>query len=135
MVLEDRVTVTVHSETSGRFSLLCTLRYSPADPYAVQLLFPRLVAHTKPNAWSFSRELLTAGLEGPAGLGDVRVRPAADDQVAMTLYGKNGTATLTVNADRLRSFLLLTQGAVPPGTESRLIDWDLLSEQLSSHTS
>jgi hypothetical protein len=132
--LEASVAVTLRNETSGSFALCCTLRYTTAEPYAVHLVFPTLDPDTQPIVWSLSRELLTAGLHRPAGLGDVHLRPSGTDNTALTLRGKNGTATLSLRSSQLLAFLERTEQRTPSGTEARFIDWDKLSEQLSSRT-
>src|ERR1051326_8519972 len=51
--------------------------YSADDPFAVTL-----VIQTRGDQcvdWVLARDLLVAGLTGPAGIGDVRVRPARMD--------------------------------------------------------
>src|SRR4026208_2272773 len=49
------------------------LRYDPAGPYAVHVLFHAETASGETVSWSFARELLVTGLDEPAGIGDVRV--------------------------------------------------------------
>lgn len=56
----------------GRLAVM--LSWSVGDPFAVVLVFPRVGGCLGPR-WVVSRELLAAGLEGPAGLGDVQVFP------------------------------------------------------------
>ncbi|MFD8554785.1 SsgA family sporulation/cell division regulator [Streptomyces fradiae] len=52
------------------------LRYDPADPFAVRMAFPAPATLEGVEAeWAFSRDLLAAGADAPAGVGDVRIRP------------------------------------------------------------
>ncbi|MFE7961234.1 SsgA family sporulation/cell division regulator [Streptomyces sp. NPDC057413] len=94
-----------------------SLRYDTADPYAVHAAF-----HTGAEEaveWVFARELLTAGLHRPAGIGDIRVWPCRSrglDVVCIALTSQEGEALL--HAPRvLEGFLERTAAAVPPGAE------------------
>src|SRR5260370_17636059 len=58
----------------GAVPLIASLYYSVGDPYAILMAFH--VGTDDPVEWIFSRDLLTAGLHGPAGAGDVQVWPA-----------------------------------------------------------
>src|SRR6201999_4048026 len=51
-----------------------SLSYSSEDPYAIRVAFH--VGLDEPVEWIFARELLSNGLKGRDGLGDVRVWPA-----------------------------------------------------------
>ena len=74
---------TVEVETSLRLvapdatalPVRASLRYDPADPYAVHVLFHAESAGGEAVSWSFARELLVTGLDEPAGIGDVRAWP------------------------------------------------------------
>ena len=76
---------TVEVETSLRLvapdatalPVRASLRYDPADPYAVHVLFHAESPAGEAVSWSFARELLVTGLDEPAGIGDVRVWPWA----------------------------------------------------------
>ena len=58
----------------GAVPLVASLCYGAADPYAIRMAFH--VGTEDPVEWIFSRDLLSAGLAGPAGEGDVQVWPA-----------------------------------------------------------
>ena len=66
---------TVEVETSLRLvapdatalPVRASLRYDPADPYAVHVLFHAETASGETVSWSFARELLVTGLDEPAG--------------------------------------------------------------------
>ncbi|MFC9165588.1 SsgA family sporulation/cell division regulator [Streptomyces fungicidicus] len=95
-----------------------SLRYDTADPYAVHAAF-----HTGTEEaveWVFARELLTAGLHRPAGIGDVQLWPCRShglDVVCIALNSEEGKALLHAPARVLESFLERSAAAVPPGTE------------------
>src|SRR5260370_30663787 len=60
----------------GAVPLIASLYYSAGDPYAILMAFH--VGTDDPVEWIFSRDLLSAGLHGPAGEGDVQVWPGDD---------------------------------------------------------
>ena len=60
----------------GAVPLVASLRYSAGDPYAITMAFH--VGTEDPVEWIFSRDLLSSGLHGPAGEGDVQVWPGDD---------------------------------------------------------
>jgi hypothetical protein len=108
------------------------LSYDPADPFAVHAAF-----HTgadEPVRWVFAREVLAAGFTGPAGSGDVQVRPLTGDpalpgarvrHIALELSSPTGRARFLVDAAELGEFLLATYAAVPQGREADLLDLDV----------
>jgi len=105
----------------------CRLRYDAADPYAVQVCFHLEARAVEPVSWSFARDLLAAGLDGPSGLGDVRVWPwrtTHGESVAMALTSPDGQALLEAPRATLVAFLADTYALVPPGGESERLDID-----------
>src|ERR1700760_4571413 len=58
----------------GIVPLVASLYYGIDDPYAIRMAFH--VGTAEPVEWIFARDLLAAGLDGPAGDGDVRVWPS-----------------------------------------------------------
>src|SRR5215469_14895265 len=60
----------------GIVPLIGSLYYSQDDPYAVRIAFH--AGLDEPVEWTFGRELLTLGVEGVAGLGDVKVWQSAE---------------------------------------------------------
>ncbi|GAA3378336.1 SsgA family sporulation/cell division regulator [Streptomyces sannanensis] len=101
------------------------LRYDAADPFAVYMAFP---AHATLEgtdvSWVFARELLEAGLEAPAGLGDVRVRPYGYDRTVLEFHASEGIAVVHVRTSELRRFLRRTWLLVPAGHEHHFLDVD-----------
>lgn len=78
------------------------LGWNPADPYAIRLGF------TGGREWLMDRELLAAGLRGPAGYGDLRLSPLGETRVDITLishWSDQPTVTLRVSRQALQSFL------------------------------
>ncbi|MER5795206.1 SsgA family sporulation/cell division regulator [Streptomyces sp. NPDC001980] len=119
--------VTAQLVVSRCYSLPMCMRlcYEPTDPYAVRAVF--FVHGDEPVEWVLGRDLLSDGLTGPAGDGDVRVWPAVgpgDVAMYITLGSSAGTALLEVPVQDIKSFLENTEALVPRGTESGRIDWD-----------
>lgn len=106
--------------------------YSADDPFAVTLAI-----QTRGDQcvdWVLARDLLVAGLTGPAGIGDVRVRPARMDEWDVALVeirSPDGRALLEVDRDLLQQFVDATVEAVPLGGESTLIDMDAEIEKIT----
>ncbi|MFI9614986.1 SsgA family sporulation/cell division regulator [Streptomyces sp. NPDC052023] len=110
------------------FSVSMSLRYEPGDPYAVRAAFT-VVGSDETVEWIIGRDLLTDGLEGPAGEGDVRVWPAGEHdrrEVCILFSPPSGTALLKAPAREIRMFLRETESVVPRGGESRYVDWHAL---------
>ena len=107
--------------------------YSADDPFAVTL-----VIQTRGDQcvdWVLARDLLVAGLTGPAGIGDVRVRPARMDEWDVALVeirSPDGRALLEVDRDLLQQFVDATIEAIPLGSESTVIDMDAEIEKITS---
>ena len=131
------VVVAVEMETSLRLiapdatalPVRASLRYDPADPYAVHVLFHAETATGETVSWFFARELLTIGLDEPAGFGDVRVWPWATshgDFVALVLSSPDGNALFEVPRSVLVHFLRCTYAVVGRGHETRYVDIDAI---------
>ncbi|RBY85647.1 SsgA family sporulation/cell division regulator [Blastococcus sp. TF02A-30] len=108
-------------------ALLC---YEISDPYAVRIAFGDLgeddAAADDGIAWLVSRELLRAGLDAPAGEGDVRIWPAhaAADVLFLHLRAPSGEALFELSRATVAGFLRQTEAMVPSGTESDLLALD-----------
>ena len=110
-------------------ALLC---YDAADPYAVRIVFGHTaeddVAADSEGAitWLLSRELLRAGLDRPAGEGDVRLWPAraSADVLYLHLRAPSGEALFELSRATVTAFLRQTEVLVPSGSESALLDID-----------
>ncbi|MFF2042184.1 SsgA family sporulation/cell division regulator [Kitasatospora sp. NPDC058170] len=137
---------TVHASliitTHRSIRLRVTLRYRPEDPLAVRMAFPAEFSLDEPAAgpapacggdgegggqdieWVFARQLLTAGLELPAGVGDVHIRPALGRRTMVELRAPEGTALLQFDTTDLRRFLWRSRLLVPEGEEHLHLDAD-----------
>jgi hypothetical protein len=111
------------------------LRYSGRDPYAVRVSFGAGLGG--PVEWVFGRDLLAAGLEGPAGIGDVRAWPSegpggGEKVLVIVLAPPEGSARFEAGAAGIGAFLARTFELVPAGQESGCLDLDAeLAELLS----
>ena len=113
------------------------LRYAACDPYAVRMV---LLLDSCPDScpgsdgtggggrgadsdapesveWLFARALLTAGLTGPSGEGDVRVR-VVEREVHVELAG---AASVLLPLDGLVEFLADAYTVVPTGSEEQAV--------------
>ncbi|MCG6495279.1 SsgA family sporulation/cell division regulator [Kitasatospora sp. A2-31] len=107
------------------------LRYHRAEPYAVYL--DSHVDRDEPITWMFARELLAAGLEGWAGVGDVSVHPGVGGEagtVFIALGGDESSVVLRARAAEVRTFLGRTECVVPYGREREFVDLDVLLRRL-----
>jgi hypothetical protein len=110
------------------------LGYDPTDPYAVQISFGEVGtssdgARVPPEGgitWLLARDLLRAGLDRPAGDGDVRMWPAhsAPDVLFLHLRAPSGEALFELSRGAVAAFLRHTDAMVPPGSESALLGLD-----------
>ena len=114
------------------------LVYDSTDPFAVRVRFgdgaPEDADTSGYDAtddeggveWLLSRDLLRAGLTGPAGEGDVRLWPARGglDVLFLQLRAPSGEALFEVSGAVVGDFLRETELLVPAGTESDLLRVD-----------
>ncbi|MFJ9732274.1 SsgA family sporulation/cell division regulator [Streptomyces sp. NPDC101171] len=106
-------------------SIPATLRYDRRDPFAVRMTFPAPATLEGVDVcWTFSRELLAAGLEGAEGHGDVCVRPYGYDRTVLEFHAPEGTAVVHVRSGEIRRFLEATAVLVPVGLEHLQLDLD-----------
>jgi len=114
-----------------------SIRYDAADPYAVSVTF--YTGASEPVRWTFARQLLTDGVEGPVGDGDVRVWPSRTDglpMVCIALSSPSGRALFEASLGDVVEFLSRSYVAVPTGAESDFVDVDAeLGALLSDDTS
>lgn len=104
-----------------------SFRYDPADPYAVHVLFHAESAGGEAVSWSFARELVVAGLDEPADIGDVRVWPwttPRGDFLALAISSPDGNALFEIPRSALVRFLRRTYAVVPRGREPEYLDVD-----------
>lgn len=98
------------------------MRYDTRDPYAVQAAFR--TGRSGWVEWVFSRDLLTEGLITAAGDGDVRIRPADTEGVAVEieLNSPSGHATFRAGVREISDFLTRTHEVIAPGSEDDWLD-------------
>ncbi|MFD9035538.1 SsgA family sporulation/cell division regulator [Streptomyces sp. NPDC059567] len=124
-VIEQAVQARLVASAPRMETVPATLRYDREDPYAVSMAFPPpATLEGVEVSWAFSRELLTEGVDGPAGLGDVRVRPYGYDRTVVEFHAPEGVAVVHVRTAELRQFLKRSQHLVPVGREHQYLDWD-----------
>ena len=107
--------------------VIASLRYETADPWAVRVAF-----HTGGEGdgiveWMFARQLLTDGVAGTVGEGDIRVWPAmsgGERVINLAMASPSGSALFEIDRDELVEFLQQTYVAVPTGTEEEVVDLD-----------
>ena len=124
--------------------LMASLSYSCQDPYAVKIAFH--VGADETVEWTLSRDLLSAALHAPEGIGDVQAWPsAASAGPAAQVGAAAGPAILNISmtspfghaqfeacATAIEAFLAQTYRVVPAGLESGYMDFDAeLTELLS----
>jgi len=124
-VIEQPVEARLVAAAPRMSSIPAVLHYDRADPFAVRMTFPAPATLEGVDvSWTFARELLAAGLEGPEGDGDVRVRPYGYDRTVLEFHAPEGTAVIHVHSRDVRSFLRRAAELVPVGLEHLQVDLD-----------
>lgn len=107
--------------------LVASLFYSTADPYAIRIAFH--VGLDEPVEWIFARDLLSKGVSGREGLGDVVVWPSAGseggvpgDVLNIELSSPFGQAHFEAPVREVSDFLRRTFAMVPAGDEADFVD-------------
>lgn len=107
--------------------------YQVNEPYTVSVAF-----QTEPGAWVewvFARELLVDGLAGPAGIGDVRLRPRRTPgrtALVLEIESPEGHAVLELDREAASRFLNATTRMVPLGAEPDYFDVDALIDEITN---
>ncbi|MFD0066940.1 SsgA family sporulation/cell division regulator [Streptomyces sp. NPDC056690] len=108
------------------------LRYSREDPLVVGLIVSR-PGHGR-ACWVISRDLLSAGLTGTAGIGDVTVEPVAEHSkpLAVLLRVRNewGEARIHIDHQALLLYLEYSHAMMPFGSEAQSRQADAELDQL-----
>ncbi|MFJ8311349.1 MULTISPECIES: SsgA family sporulation/cell division regulator [unclassified Streptomyces] len=124
-VIEQPVQVRLIASAPRMETVPATLRYDRDDPFAVRMAFPApATLEGAEVAWEFARELLEVGIEAPAGVGDVRVRPYGYDRTVLEFHAREGVAMVHIRTSEVRRFLKNTQLMVPAGHEHQYLDMD-----------
>jgi hypothetical protein len=125
-VLRQPVRARLITPDHAELPLRPTLRYTATEPFAVHIGFPADVsADGQIVTWTFARALLEEGLETPAGIGDVRIRPHGRSRTAVEFHTSQGTAVIRFPTAALRRFLHRSYAVVEPGREDLGPDLDL----------
>lgn len=123
--IDQAVQVRLIATAPGPHAVPAALRYEPSDPLAVRMSFPPEISLDGAAVnWAFARELLAEGLRGPAGRGDVRVRPAGHERTVMEFHAEEGVAMVQMRTADVRRFLARSYEAVPEGSEQMQLDVD-----------
>ncbi|MEC4017505.1 SsgA family sporulation/cell division regulator [Streptomyces sp. H27-D2] len=121
-VIDQAVQTRLIASVPSAMSVSATLHYHRKDPLAVRISFPAEVSLDGSEVeWTFARELLAAGLHGPAGDGDVQVWPCGLDSTVLEFHTDEGLAMVQVGTEDLRRFLRKAYAAVPADSERRVI--------------
>lgn len=106
--------------------------YCTDDPFAVTLEIQ--TRGDRYVDWVLARDLLVAGFSTPAGIGDVRVRPAQFGEwevMLVEIRSLDGHAVLELDRDLLQQFVEATFEIVPLGDESTAVDMDAEIEKIT----
>ncbi|MFJ4897551.1 MULTISPECIES: SsgA family sporulation/cell division regulator [unclassified Streptomyces] len=125
IVIEQSVQARMVASAPQMETLPAVLSYDRTDPFAIRMAFPApATLEGTEVSWEFSRELLAEGMDVPAGVGDVRIRPFGYDRTVLEFHAPEGIAMVHVRTADLRRFLRRTQQLVPVGGEHRFLDLD-----------
>ncbi|WP_228989301.1 SsgA family sporulation/cell division regulator [Streptomyces sp. DH8] len=124
-VIEQSVQARMVASAPRMETLPAMLSYDREYPFAVRMAFPApATLEGTEVSWEFSRELLAAGVDDPAGEGDVRVRPFGYDRTVLEFHAPEGIAMVHVRTEELRRFLQRARELVPEGEEHLYLDVD-----------
>ncbi|HJX44751.1 MAG TPA: SsgA family sporulation/cell division regulator [Geodermatophilus sp.] len=122
------VPTTLHLVGPGSWTEVpAVLSYEASDPFAVRIGFGEPGEPADDGiTWLLARDLLTAGLERPAGEGDVRLWPArtSGDVLYLHLRAPSGEALFELSRAMVAAFLQQTEALVPPGQETAALHVD-----------
>jgi hypothetical protein len=118
IVLEQPSRARLITSADEDLPVSATLRYSAADPLAIEIVFPPEASLDRTTAsWTFARELLESGLSAPAGSGDVHIWPCGPDHTVLEFHSAQGMALVQFGTAVLRRFLLRSYAVVAAGRE------------------
>ncbi|WP_165914579.1 SsgA family sporulation/cell division regulator [Streptomyces sp. AcE210] len=108
------------------------LRYSIDDPLVVGLIVSRPGYGS--SGWVISRDLLSAGLTGTAGIGDITVEPVAEPskklRVLVRVRNEVGEARIHIDHQALLLYLERSHAMMPFGSEAQTRQADAELDQL-----
>ncbi len=120
---------------TGWTEVPATLSYEVGDPFAVRIAFGSGdTGGSDGITWLLARDLLLAGLDRPAGDGDVRLWPArtTGDVLFLHLRAPSGEALFELSRTAVAAFLRQTEQLVPVGSEAAELQVDEELEALLS---
>lgn len=106
--------------------------YQADEPYSITVAFQ--TGADKWVEWVFARDLLLAGIKGPAGIGDVKFVPFEDQRERLLLLqveSDQGRASWFLDRDEAEDFVEMTLQVVPEGAEESHFDIDALIEEIT----
>jgi hypothetical protein len=122
----------VASPRQTTLPLPASFSYSREDPYAVHVAFH--VGEGKSVEWTFARDLLSMGIVGQEGLGDVRVWPSEGPEdpedrapgsvVNIEIRSPFGEAHFEAPVNEILDFVRRTYQIVPIGEEGDHLNFD-----------
>ena len=125
------ITVECTDDRGIRHEIETALGYRSSDPFAVAMTFATVDGDL---VWTFGRDLLIRGVDGPAGDGDVHVSPALSltgrAMVSIELSSPDGHLVLLARSSDINDFVGRTAAIVAPGAESDFFDVDMLITQV-----
>jgi hypothetical protein len=125
---EVQMSFLVSEELSFRIPV--ELGYETRDPYAVRMTFH--LPGDAPVTWTFGRELLLDGINGPSGDGDVHIAPVGArtlSDVSIRLRVGRDSALFRAGAAPLVAFLDRTDKLLPMGQELTQGDFEVNLEE------
>ncbi|MFL6124946.1 SsgA family sporulation/cell division regulator [Actinophytocola sp.] len=129
-------TEAIHAELVALYDGTTPVRsrwsYRADEPFTVTAAFQ--TDRDRWVEWVFSRELLVAGLNDPAGVGDVRFRPIEERglrMLACEIESPEGYALLELDHEAVAEFLDATEEIIPLGREDEHFDVDALIAELT----
>ncbi|MDT3400537.1 SsgA family sporulation/cell division regulator [Streptomyces sp. B1866] len=124
-IIDQAVQARLIASTPEARAIPAGLHYERQDPFAVRVSFPPAASLDGTEVdWVFGRELLAAGLRGPAGNGDVHVWPCGPERTVMEFHAPEGMAMVQFDTADLRLFLFRSYAVVPEGDEDAELDLD-----------
>ncbi|MFH8366887.1 SsgA family sporulation/cell division regulator [Streptomyces sp. NPDC018031] len=125
-VIDQAVQARLIASTPQARAIPASLRYARSDPFAVRVSFPPVASLDGSEVeWTFGRELLAAGLRGPAGHGDVHVWPCGRERTVLEFHAPEGVAMVQFDTRDLRRLLERSYELVAEGDEGRHLDLDV----------
>ncbi|GHJ32412.1 MULTISPECIES: SsgA family sporulation/cell division regulator [Streptomyces] len=122
-VIDQAVQAQLIASTPESRAIPACLRYERDDPFAVRVSFPPSASlDGSAVEWTFGRELLAAGLRGPAGSGDVQMWPCGPRRTVLEFHAPEGMAMVQFDTGDLRRFLGRSYDVVPEGHEAGELD-------------